>query len=230
MKIFDGHSHISDKTYDLNVAFRNIIFNDISEYNAFDSQADCISIIFDYKNYDINSLIKSDPRIKAIKIHSRLQSLNRKGFTDLLSELKKLNLDLPIIYDAFYYGPELEFAPRIADVVDLSEQFPDVPIIVAHSGGHKVLDYFYHLRPLSNVHYCISNSLPYLKGSSSFLDFIHLIKYTPSDKILFGSDFPYCSPSHTYDLLMDIFKSLQLDQAHQESILYSNCLRLFALI
>lgn len=234
LKIFDNHSHLSsDKAYDLDVWNRNIIFNSIEEYESFVSSgksAKFISIIADINRFnDFKTILEGDKRVIAIKIHSRLQELDEEKFYDLVARLKSIKLSKPIIYDAFFYGPALEHAPRISDIIYLSNEFPELDIVVAHSGGHKILDFFYHLRPLQNIYYDLSNSLTYLQHASVFQDIVHLIRFTPKTKILFGSDFPYCSAAETKTLLDKICQNLELSESEISSIYSKNAFRLFGI-
>jgi predicted TIM-barrel fold metal-dependent hydrolase len=232
MKIFDCHTHIENSwdTYNLKVEHKNIIFNSLDSFDKFHGKVDSedsISLIFDYRNLDRVREILSSNKINAFKIHSREQHIGANEHQILLKELKAFNPQIPIIFDAFYYGHELEYQPSLPLLVDIAKQHPDIPIIVAHSGGHKVFSYFLHLRSLKNIYYDLSFSLQYLSDSSVLLDLIKLIKYTPSERVMFGSDYHWADAKLQYDILMKIVDDLKLSQASKEDIFYKTAARLF---
>jgi hypothetical protein len=234
MKIFDCHLHIEEGllNYNLdNVAKRNVIFNSIDSYEkhvARVPKSDSISLIFDYKNNLDYVLDKIDAnQINALKIHSREQELMQSDYPKLIDKLRLVKKNIPIIIDAFYYDHHLENRPSLSSIIDIAQEFPKRKIIVAHSGGHKILDYFFHLRTLDNIYYDLSLSLQYLSDSSCFLDLIKLIKYTNKNKILFGTDYHWADAKFQFEVLISIFDKLNLNQKEKQQILYDNSEALF---
>ena len=55
----------------------------------------------------------------------------------------------------------------------------------------------------------------------------HTEHYTDKKKIMFGSDFPWASPSFQYNVMKDIFSALNSSASEQEDILYNNALSIF---
>ena len=119
------------------------------------------------------------------------------------------------------------YQPSLQSIINIAQEFPDKKIIVAHSGGHKVLEYFFHLRTLENVYYDLSFSLQYLSDTSCFLDLIKLIKYTNKNKIMFGSDHHWASAKFQFDVLNGIFEKLQLNQEEKQKIVFDNSQEVF---
>ena len=234
MKIFDCHCHIEEGflSYDLdNVVSRNIIFNSIVDYEKFIAdvpKGDAVSLVFDYKNKLDYVLDKVNTnKIQALKIIARDQKLTKSDYPVLIDKLRLVKKSIPIIIDAFYYDHHLIYQPSLPSIIEIAKQFPDKKIIIAHSGGHKILDYFFHLRTLENVYYDLSFSLQYLSDTSCFLDLIKLIKYTDKNKIMFGTDHHWAYCKIQFDVLNEIFDKLNLSQADKQKILYDNAAEVF---
>ncbi len=229
MDIFDCHFHIENfgDDYELeNVVARNVIFNDVDIYKQNIEKVnknDFITLVFDYKN-NLDFVLDQirNKKVHALKIISREQKLKTIDYPILIEKLKLDNSKLPIIIDAFYYDHNLEYQPSLKSIIDIATTFPNRRIIVAHSGGHNVLTYFFHLRTLKNVFYDLSFSLQYLKDSSVFQDLIKLIKYTDKSKILFGTDFPWANSKLQYDVLYQICEELKLNKEEINNIFYKN--------
>lgn len=226
-KIFDCHFHVENgiNNYDLPTTDGNIIFNNIESYKKLASEylRYYHSLIFDF-NYDLEyyrALIDSN-KIVCLKIHSRLQRINESKYPALIKRLSDLNRNIPIIYDAFYVGSQLEYQPNLFWLIQMVEAFPDRKFVVAHAGGYEILKYFFHLRELDNVGFDLSLSLQYLEDSSCRADLIKLIKYTSKERIFFGSDFPHASPLKQVEILKNISKELQLDEKKIVGILNKN--------
>ena len=108
--IFDCHLHYVKgwPGYDLNIESGNVIFNSIKEYKDFSHEVRdrfCTSIVFDYRNhFDYVCRQIDDGLVSALKIHSRIQRISMQDLDSLLNYLDKVPIEIPIIYDAFYYG------------------------------------------------------------------------------------------------------------------------------
>ena len=228
MKIFDCHLHIEKglKDYDLgSVTKSNVIFNEIETYEKFIDKvkpSDSVALVFDVKNFDFVVDQHKKKRINALKIISRDQKLTQRDYDFIQEKLPLFSDDVVVIIDAFYYGAELLFQPSLTEIIRTAVNFPNKKIVVAHCGGHKVLDYFLHLRQLPNIYYDLSLSLQYLYDSSTFLDLIKLINYTPKEKIMFGTDYYWASPKKQYQILNEIFDRLSVAASEREMILYQN--------
>ncbi|MDP2175487.1 MAG: amidohydrolase family protein [Bacteroidota bacterium] len=224
--MFDCHLHVEtglDK-YDADITSGNIIFNSIESYekhgplhpNYFHS------LIFDF-NKEITyfkKLIQSK-KIVCLKIHSRIQKISVKDYSYLIQRLKDLDENIPIIYDAFYYGEDILFQPNLIELINLVKTFPERKFIIAHAGGYEILKYYFHLRTFSNVGYDLSLSLQYLEDSSCKQDLLKLIKYTSHEKLFFGSDYPFASPKNQYNILKQILADLNFD-SEQTSLIFEN--------
>lgn len=233
-RVFDAHVHVDRglDDYDLPKARKNIIFNEVSTYReAADSartRGDRITLIVDTS--DAFSFVQAEAqagRIDALKIHSRISKLSERDWPLMLARLEALPAHLPVVIDAFYFGADLEHQPSIAGIVLLLSRLPERRFVIAHSGGYRLLEYFFHLREFTNVHYELSLSLQYLNDSSVAADLRKLVRHTDKRRIVFGSDYPFASPRHQLSILRSICDSLDISSTEFEDIVYGNALRLF---
>lgn len=231
--IIDGLVHLEKglESYDLQVTARNIVFNFVDQYKRQVKQVpkeDSITLVFDYKNnLDFVLNEAKAKKIRALKIHSRDQKIRRDDYPELIQKLSLAPAELPVIVDAFSYGPELEFQPSLEGIIQMARKFAERKIIVAHSGGYEVLKYFFHLRPLDNIYYDLSFSLQYLEDSSVFLDLQKLIRFTDKTKILFGSDFPYASPQKQASLLEKTGSEMGLTKEEKAAVFFETAKKLY---
>jgi predicted TIM-barrel fold metal-dependent hydrolase len=235
MKIFDAHFHVDNLNiaYNIDVTKKNIIFNSVEEYKQksyFKSNHDVISLIYDYKhNLDFVRDEISNYKIKALKIHSRLQQIADHEYEKLFQSLSDVLPErMPVIIDAFYTGVDYDFQPNLARIIQLIKLFPKTPFIIAHSGGIKVLEYFLHLRCFDNVYFELSFSLAYLKYSSVNQDFKVLLKFGNYKKIIFGTDYPYIDAKTQLEVLLEMFFELKISDEKANSILFNNSDELFS--
>ncbi len=235
MKIIDCQVHVEAglSNYDLKVDGRNIIFNTTDDYKNHNSVAgphDSIALVFDFKNniQFVNEQIRLR-KIRALKVHSRIQRLNRQDYAPLAQALKAIPSEIPVIVDAFYWGAELEFQPSLEGIIHLIQSDPKRIWVVAHGGGYEVMKYYVHLRKLTNVYYDLSLSLQYFEDSSLFADFRKLIKWTDKARMMFGSDYPDSSPKRQYELLTDILTDLNVSRTDQELVCGGNAQRLYGI-
>jgi len=227
MKVFDCHLHIEEglDAYNVPLANANIIFNHVSSYKSLAEKFSPYShsLIFDYRsNFDFVAETVRSKKIKALKIHSRIQRIDDDEYDKVIQHLIKLDSTIPIIYDAFYFGHELTYQPNLKRLIEMATRFPKSKFIVAHAGGHHVLDYFFHLRDLKNVGFDLSFSLQYLGDTSAFIDLEKLLKHTDERRLFWGSDFPFADPKVQFDNLMEIFLRLNYRSESVERVYTQN--------
>lgn len=229
MNFFDCHLHIHEglENYYLKDFSGNIIFNQVSEYKKHEKGYPGFtkSLIFDYPNYfEFIKQETNNGNIKALKIHSRIQKLSHSDLPELIEKLKLIKVNVPIIYDAFYFGSDLDNQPSLKFLIELIKTFPNKKFIVAHSGGYEVLKYFFHLRTFKNVGYDLSFSLQYLSDTSCYLDLVKLCRYTEIERLFFGSDYPYANPKLQFEILTSIGETLSWSPQDLEKVCSTNWL------
>ncbi len=223
MNIFDCHLHVDNglDEYDLPLDRGNVIFNHVDSFRKWSSSYPSFSqsLIFDFRNNldFVTDTIKAG-QIRALKIHSRVQQIGDADYEIISQELQRINESIPIIYDAFYYGHDFKHQPNLPRLAWLAEKFPNNKFIVAHAGGHRVLDYFFHLRELKNIGFDLSFSLQYLLNTSAFADLEKLIRHTDRRRLFWGSDFPYAKPDGQLNTLLAMLSRLKFHDKEIEDV------------
>jgi len=157
-----------------------------------------------------------------IKIHPRLSNLNIHSFERVYESIKDKQFNF-IIVDCFYYGSNLENHINLEIAIYMAKNFPDKNILLAHAGGHKILDFMLYTRELKNIYYDLSLTCNYLVNTSVQSDIENFVKYT-SDRVFFGSDYPDFKVSSALIAYTNIFEYLNLDIGKREQILSGNIL------
>lgn len=220
---FDCHLHVEKglEAYPFQELKANVIFNSLESYKRHHALYPQFyhSLIFDFKNNKEEVLgIASSGKIRAFKVHSRIQQLTENDLEALVLAYQELKHPLPIIYDAFYYGSALEHQPSLSFLIKLHQALPNTRFIIAHAGGYELLKYFFHLRGLNRVGFDLSLSLQYLQDSSVAADLKKLIRFTPASRLFWGSDFPSADPQMQWDVLQGYFNDLQVSEQDRHSI------------
>lgn len=225
--VFDCHLHVEHGLGDYDIPLRgaNVIFNSFEDYEKYKAEY-CNyyhTLIFSphvepefYKN------LIDKKEIVALKIHSRLQDIRSEDYPSLITALKKVDRQIPLIYDAFYYGAELSVQPSLEGFIRLVNAFPGRKFIVAHAGGYEVLKYFFHLKQYQQVGFDLSLSLQYLEDSSCRADLVKMIKFIPNERLFFGTDFPEASPLRQLEIILEIAQELQLSKEQLNGVLRDN--------
>ncbi|OGJ87090.1 MAG: hypothetical protein A2268_15390 [Candidatus Raymondbacteria bacterium RifOxyA12_full_50_37] len=165
--------------------------------------------------------------LSGVKIHPRLQGVNvcEAKFSLLWEELNARNM--PVLVDGFYTvsNPNL----RIGDLLPLAyepmvKKYPDLTVVLAHAGAHRVMDTFFMCRSNPGFYTDISYSPSFFKGSSVYNDLRFLAEKT-GNKVLFGSDFPEVSIEEAKKEFFEL--SGTLDVGIRERIAHGNAHDLF---
>ena len=241
--IFDSHAHIEQgivnplelglEGYDLDVIGKNYICNFpnlLETYLKYKSSADSLCYIFDFR--DEVEIIKTkeilqSKTIQGLKIHSRIQKIQRDEYDLICERLQMIDEKVPVILDAWYYGSELKFNPDLEGLIQIAKSQPNRNFVIAHAGGYRIIEYFYHTRELENVHYDLSLTTQYLSDSSLYIDFKKFIKWIDKDRLLFGSDYPYASPAEQFKKVDSILKEYNCNSSEREGVLALNGQRLY---
>jgi predicted TIM-barrel fold metal-dependent hydrolase len=126
-----------------------------------------------------------------IKIHPRLQGVNFQQ--PIVQEVTAwiAEQSIPLLIDCFYSGPTLnDERLHPAAYLEVARRHPKLPIILAHSGGHKTLDAFLVAKANPNVLLESSLTLSYFPETSIERDLVFAINHFWPGRTLYGSDFP----------------------------------------
>ena len=159
---------------------------------------------------------------KGLKLHPRLNGYladNKKAI-----ELFKLagELGVPTLVDAFPDGNSLMLGDEPIQYGRLALSSPDSPLIVAHFGGHKVIDMMLIAKRIPNIYLNVAYTLLYYRSSSITNDLVYAINSMSGKRIFYGSDYPDRELKKSLDLTLDVLKNNDLSPDYIENIMYHN--------
>lgn len=212
-KFFDSHIHFNMKANDIVNDFKEVvsilegfilILNTYEEKQLFIKEfvhdfsenypLSAIALSYELFDSEFTNLLTSRNIKLGVKIHPRLSNITINDFEDIVTKLKSLKFSF-IIIDCFYYGSSLVNHINLELSIYIAKKFSNTKILLAHGGGHKVLEYMLYTRDLQNIYYDFSFSIAYLKNTSVCVDIIKFFKFN-ENRILFGSDYPEFSVEH----------------------------------
>jgi|GEM_PF-734163 predicted TIM-barrel fold metal-dependent hydrolase len=131
--------------------------------------------------------------LHGVKIHPRLQgvTVNDPLVRDVVGFMAERGR--PVLFDNFPHGRDLD-NPALLPLAyhRLAKEFPTATLVLAHAGGHKVLDAFMVAKANPNVLLDTSFTLDYYRGASVEADLAFVVRRMHAGRVLYGSDFPSC--------------------------------------
>ena len=172
----------------------------------------------DYEK-NINSL-----DIDAIKFHAYHQNITSDQYERILQICTNSNkiivIDTSYGSSKMYINKPLELASLIID------QIKDKPIILLHSGGFKCMEALLLAENQDNVFLETSFTYNFYYGSSICQDLNFIYNKLGADKIIFGSDSPYCDLNTQLKQINKVLDELDFDEYAKSKVFYKNAIRL----
>ncbi|MBE8398960.1 amidohydrolase family protein [Leptospira borgpetersenii] len=233
----EKHKQVIKKADGINVLLfnPNLHLEDISEFQI--SATKLFSKIsytslFDFRRHDIEEYMRRliDSGAKAIMFNSYLQKITDSDFDSVLKVCKFAEKhNLIICIDGSYGTTKMFEYDNIELACFIAEQISKTPIVIVHSGGRRILEAMLLALSNSNVWLDTSFSLPYYIGSSVELDFAFAYKKVGCNRVLFGTDNPYCSFDEALKLHLEFFERHRFTESQISDIMYNNSISLFHL-
>ena len=178
-EIFINHIDELKNNYDFGIAIGLDIHNSccIDEYNIFRAKGCSCSV----------------------KLHPRIAKITKQDFTLVYKIVSQLDCKA-IIVDDWLFGPQIENHIGTELAIFLAKKLPHKRIVIAHSGGIRILETMMLTRNVDNIFYDLALTCKYFDDTSLSIDIEHFIRYT-SKRIVFGSDYPDFSISESYQAL-----------------------------
>ena len=157
-----------------------------------------------------------------LKLHPREQNYSVLDERTQNLVLHAGELGVPVIIDTFPDGRFIlqGFYPR--DFALLAQSCPETRIVMAHMGGHYVLDFLMLAKAVPNICFDISFSLLYYKSDAVIENMICGLKSLKYDRAFYGSDYPQWPLKEALTKTVDVFKQKGVDSRAIEKILYHN--------
>ena len=144
---------------------------------------------------------------KGLKLHQNIQGFYPDD-ERLYPIYEKMQMyGLPVLYHTGGIGikPFLDKYSELIHIEEVACKFPEMPIILGHAGRGKYDDVALLLRKHANVYADVSANFAKLAGSEQIpmQDLICKVKIWVgnTDKLLFGSDYPFYGQGQTIELL-----------------------------
>lgn len=158
---------------------------------------------------------------KGLKIHPRYHGVSIKD--KRVEELVELagEYNVPVYFDCLPSKGRVPIQETIPLLIDeLAMRYPSTNIVIAHMGGHHILDSYAAVKNNDNIYLELSNIIIRYSGSSVIKDIEFVIRELASEKrIIFGSDFPTYSIKETYSLYNEMFSRLKMKNRDIEFIM-----------
>lgn len=238
-KIYDSHIHLNMKVDNIIEDFKNevskldgfiLILNTLEEknlflgslYNDFKNLFPLSAVAINYEYIDVTFInLMNQKNIQfGIKLHPRLSNITKEKFGHIVEKIQSMSFDF-IVIDCFYYGSSLETHINLELSIFIAKSFQDKNVLLAHGGGHKVLEYMLYTRDLKNIFYDFSLTSNYLRHTSVKQDIINFIKFNNS-KIFFGSDYPDFNVSDSLENYKTLMKISKIEDEKIKKIFFNN--------
>jgi predicted TIM-barrel fold metal-dependent hydrolase len=162
-----------------------------------------------------------------LKLHPRLQ--NFRLDEPLVHKLVRFagEMNVPVVIDAFPDGTFLQQEFNVLSYSRIAHACPNTRIIVAHMGGHYVLDFMMLAKRIPNLYFDTSYSLLYYRGSSVPQNMIYAMQSMKFERVFYGSDYPDRTISETLDSSLQEFKERNVSDEDIQKIFYQNAKEFF---
>ena len=188
------------------------------------------TVLTDFRSTSVFERIDqaSNVGVKAIMFNSYLQRISNADFPELLKVcLYAQKKGLIICLDGSYGTSKMKVYDNLELACFISENIQKTPIVIVHSGGYRVIEFFLLAADKKNIWLDTSFSLPYYLGSSIEKDYAFVYKKMRGRRIVFGTDFPYENSEKALKIHLDFFARHNFTDAEQERILFKNACELF---
>jgi len=193
--------------------------------------ASTFTALIDFRQKDINAYLEKVKAagVNAIMFNSYLQQIATKDFNAVLNVCKWAEANgIIVCIDGSYGTTKMHVYDNLKLACFITENVTKTPIVIVHSGGYRVIEFFLFAEHHKNVWLDTSFSLPYYIGSSLEQDYAFVYKKMPN-RVIYGSDYPYKSALEAIETHQKFFDKYGFSEIQQEQILHSNALELFNL-
>ena len=181
---------------------------------------------------DENTTFKNIEKLKehgvsGIKLHPRLHKYNIETQYCIKTVKFAGELGLPVIICGFMDGLNLKLGNTPDAFGRLADKCPETKIVMAHAGGHKIVDSMMIMKSCPNLYLDISFTLLYYRACPRVMqDMKYVLESSRGKKILWGTDYPDRPYAKTIRLSMVELRKMKLSPEIKGKILEENSLEL----
>jgi len=181
------------------------------------------SVMLDFRRKDVYDILDraASCGVNGVKFHPIHQKILPQDY-ERIKELAILadSKGLMIVIDTHYVGYDCDVYSglRLAKFI-----LPSIkgPVVLAHSGGLKVLEAVVLALDYKNVYLDISFSIPFWAGSSIEKDFAFAIKKVGSGRCIYGSDTPFIDLNFAKEFTEKFLMNYGFSPQEKENIFYN---------
>ena len=166
--------------------------------------------------------------LSSITFHSYHQSITKSKYP----HYAKLagwaeELKMAILVDGSYGTLDIYNINNLEFVAYLASLVKNIPIVIMHSGGARVLEAMLLVESSSNLFLETSFTLPYYTGSSVEKDLAFAYKKIGPERVVYASDHPYIYHEDSLAAVLKFFDKYDFSLSDQDWILRDTFSRIF---
>lgn len=164
---------------------------------------------------------------QGLKLHPRLLKHRIDHQNSIRLVQRAGELGVPVTICGFPDGDWLMQGSSMLNYANLAKACPQTKIIVAHMGGHHVIDLMMLAKRLPNLYLDTSYSLLYYRGSAVVQNMIYAMRSMKFSRVLYGSDYPDRTVGDTLTQSQSLMESYGVSKDEMSKIFYHNAKELF---
>jgi predicted TIM-barrel fold metal-dependent hydrolase len=135
-------------------------------------------------------ILSNAGKVHGVKLHPRIHgfSLENRAVHNFLKEWSSAHK--PVIVDCFPDGAALLDGNLPVRIASLAQQFADIRFVMAHAGGHHVLDAMMLVKHVPNLAIDLSFSLLYYRGTPVHDLIGYALRNLKGKRSFWGTDYP----------------------------------------
>ncbi len=161
-------------------------------------------------------------KFRGLKLHPRLLKHEIDSVNTIQLVKHAGDLGLPTVICGFPDGDWLMQGSTVLKYANLAKACPQAKIIVAHMGGHHVLDLMMLAKRIPNIYFDTSYALLYYRGSATVQNMVYAMRSMRFKRIFYGSDYPDRTVNDTLEQSYNLMREYNLDEDEITKILYTN--------
>ena len=142
---------------------------------------------------------------------------------------KAQSLGMSVMIDTSYGSLDMYQYDNLKLTSEIAKHVTDVPIILLHSGGARCLEAMLLADCCQNIYLETSFTLPYYIGSSVERDLAFAYKKLGSDRIVYGSDFPYINQDDSLSAFLSFAQKWEFSDTEIDNILSKSAPRVLGI-
>lgn len=160
---------------------------------------------------------------RGIKFHPRLHNYKIDGNKSLETYVRAAGKqEMPVIICGFPDGINLMLSNYPESFGRLATRCPETKILMAHAGGHRIIDSMMVMKRCENLYLDLSFTLLYYRGSNVMDNIKYVINSCKGKRILWGTDYPDRPYPETIKESMAILQGMGLNLEIKKRIFESN--------